>query len=362
MHQQWTLFFSLLLCAVCVCGASASTRYDSSVRLIGEAKGFSESFTLQQAIDELKGGDVPSKGSKAFLKLRFGFSVGHGNHEVGVYQRRETFIKHSQGAADFIYYDKNNIPLPRSAFYPVDIAVNNARFREYQYIYRRALNDKLSLSLGLSALQADDLIKGELHGFVSTDNLFSGLDFSWDALLDYYYREDYLLDRPRVIEPTANGYSTFVALNWQLSPKLKVLLQSQDPFSAIYWKAAPFTRASSTVSNAIGLDKAAVSGNVGYEKIKQRLNPYYLIEAQLTLQPNFYLSARSESLFGREWNYLGYRYQNKANSVFVRTCFETHALELGFSSEYLTIFAGADKFDVKKAHYANLGLSFHVRF
>ncbi len=341
-------------------GLAQGPRFGATV--LGQALAYSESFTLKQVLDDLKGGEKPASGNKAFMKLKAGVEYTDGQHGYGVYVRREALVKHSQGAADFLYLDKNHYVFPDPGYFDIQIDVDDIHFQEYQYRYQWVLNERVTLTPGISLIYADDLIKGRLNGHVSSANAFSGQEFSWDASLDYYYREDLLLDRPNVTEPVGYGYTSHLRLGWQLSPGIDLTAQVQDIVSAIIWQDAPFTQARSQVNGALSLRQPAVAGRVGYERMVQTIDPHISVEASLFLQAGSFFSARSESLFGQEFNYLGYLHRADDGQVLVRACLETHALELALSKQYLQLNIVTDSFDFNRAKHASLNLSAQMHF
>lgn len=335
---------------------------NSTIKFVGSALAYSESFSLKQILDDLEGGEAPLSGNKAFMKLKAGIEYRFDKHQLGIYSRRETLIKHTQGVADFLYLDKNDIPFPDPGFYDIRLDVDDIQFKEFQYAYHWRLDDSITLVTGLSLIYADDLIKGSLNGDMSSENAFSGQEFSWNAYLDYYYREDQLLNRPNVKPPHAYGFSSYFGLDWQPTKNLNVGLQIQDAFSSVYWRNAPFTQARSNVSDAISIRQPAVSGTVGYKRIVQRIDPFLIAEAKLALQSNDYLLLRSESVFGQAFNYLGLEFEREFGSLAFQACLETHALAIALSTDYISVGVASDSLVLRNAHHANLIVELNVAF
>lgn len=332
------------------------------MQLVAQGYYYSESFTLQQILDELEGGSAPSSGNIAFGKLKWGYEFQAANHSLGLFQRRESFIKHSQGTADYLYLDKNDFTFPDPGYFDVALAVDEVQFEEYQYRYRWRLNDQLTITPALSFIYADDLIKGALYGNLSSENAFSGQEFSWDAVLDYAYKEDHLLGRPGVREPEGHGYTSHIKIDWQASQDFKLSLDVQDILSGIYWQAAPFTKAVSQVNDAIEVSQPAVSGTVGYARLVQHLAPHIMLDAFYQLQAGTWLSLRSESLFGQEFNYIGFKQEGAFVDFSVRACLETTALELSAGNEYFGVDLLSDSFAKDQVKQARINVTASLRF
>jgi hypothetical protein len=353
------------LCALTVIAVSLVSPVharDNSLNFVAEAYYYSESFTLKQILDDLEGGEAPSSGNTAFGKLKLGYEFQAANHTIGLYQRRETLVKHSQGAVDYLYLDKNDFTFPDPGYFDVALAVDDVQFDEYQYRYRWRLNEQLTVTPAFSFIYADDLIKGGLYGNLSSENAFSGQEFSWDAELDYAYREDHLLGRPGVRAPEGHGFTSHIKVDWQADQNLQLSLDIQDILSGIYWQDAPFTKAVSQVNDAIAVSQPAVSGTVGYARLVQRLKPHVMLDAFFQLQTGTWLSVRSESLFGEEFNYIGLKQEGALIDVSVRACLETTALELALGNDYLSMYLLTDSFSKGQAKQARVNVSASLRF
>lgn len=158
-------------------------------------------------------------------------------------KRYEYDLRFSESTAEVYGLVKNKKDLPPGRQFGVDlkaaifhaqgirISLNNSFF-----------NNKLQLTTGLSYLESDYYIDGNLTGKVTA---VGKKDYDYNARVNYYYTDDILFDRP-LGGTKGRGFTLDVKAEMELLSNWRTSFKITDLVSRIYWDDLPFTNAVAT--------------------------------------------------------------------------------------------------------------------
>lgn len=272
--------------------ASAPIRADAQgwspyVRI--ESMTYSQPNSIKSALQEWRG--PFSGGTRQWTFNTIESGVETHDWSLGVFYRKDYDLRFSRGTAEAYYLLKNKYPLPIGKHYLLDLSASSFAAKGIRGTWRIEPTDQMKLRLGLSLFTASALIDGALNGdgTALTEN-----SYRYDAAVDYHYSRDYLFKRD-VNPPSGIGASLDFGFTADIQPWLRVRGRVDDLLGRIWWKQAPYTRATAS-SNRESYDTA---GNVhfaplisGYEgtsdRYVQRLSPRFSGQADIgrTGQPN----------------------------------------------------------------------------
>lgn len=198
---------------------------------------YSEAMPIDQWVHDLEG-ELPNEGEEAYSFNRWSLEAKKGPWTVSLEQRLAYHISHSEDALELVHRDKNDLPIPENRVYDIHIDVLQYQSRGVNITRQFQLKPNLNVTAGLSYFHADGLIDGSINGVIAT----SDSDYAGELNVDYFYDEDYLLDR-QVSSPTGHGYGLDLGFDWQINEGNSLSYFSKDAFAEILWSDAPYTRA-----------------------------------------------------------------------------------------------------------------------
>lgn len=236
---------------------------------------FSEPIGLDGVVNRQKA--IGYQGGRQYASIYTESGVRSGHFSISRLYREEYQGRLSDDAADY-YQGMQVHQLDPGRQYDVLLEVSHFKAKGMRIAADFKPAENLSVSLGVSALQASQLQHGQLQGNVTANN--TGNDHDYQATLKYFYDEDHLLARPDVVAPAGEGYSLDLGVNWKPTANLEISANVRDLDGEIDWRNAPFTDATVTSNvKVIGSDgfvliKPGLSGKEVYqESFRQKLKP-----------------------------------------------------------------------------------------
>tara|TARA_R110001583_G_scaffold93998_1_gene237298 strand:- start:8903 stop:10042 length:1140 start_codon:yes stop_codon:yes gene_type:complete len=273
---------------------------DSSVTpyVIVDSFSYSETVSIKSAFDSWKGDSFES-GEHQWTSNWFEVGAQYQHWGIGLLQRYDYSLTFSQQTAEFYWLVANKKNLAEGKKYLLDLQVNAIHSNGLRLSFNDSLTDTFNYRLGLSYLQANYMLEGQLQGDVTTVNQS---DYDYSASVDYAYTEDNLFDR-QVNKPKGQGFSLDFMFDYQLTPVLNWQLQVRDLFARLYWKNSPYTQGTSSSDRKEYDENGYVSidpilkGYEGtrdvyvqkldpkwYSKINYQINDFYDLQGQLRYQ------------------------------------------------------------------------------
>lgn len=215
---------------------------------------------------------------------------------LGYIQRLEVDLNFSKDTAEYYYRTENDLPLEPGKTYQLYLRAQKVQLEGFRFGRNHRFGDNVQLDWGISYLQADDLIDGDIQGDQS------------QLSLDYHYSEDTLLDRV-VDRPDGEGFSIDLSASWEINENTRVSARAEDLVNRIYWRDAPYTTAEASADqntyndDGILVVKPLVTGFEGTDKrytqeldTKLRLDLFHrLNKAELNLT---YMDRSKTQLWG----------------------------------------------------------------
>lgn len=270
---------SLFFCSfLFISTASYAGEYPIQPYFIFDSFSYSETVSIESTLDSWKGDDFES-GERQWTWNWLEVGVQYEHWAVGLVQRYDYDVRFSKQTAEFFWLTKNKKDLPVGKTYALDLQANAIHSSGIRFSFVDNLTDTFNYRLGLSYLQANYSLDGQIEGDATA---ISDSDYDYQGSIDYAYTEDHLFDR-NVQEPTGKGFSLDFMFNYQVTPELHWQLQVRDLFARLYWDSSPYTQ------GYVTSDRKEYDEN-GYVSIDPVLQGYEGIKSTYiqTLQPRWY--------------------------------------------------------------------------
>lgn len=185
----------------------------------------------------------PFYGGKTALthdSIELGFADG--DWRFAVLKRYDHELRFSSDTAEFYYLTTNKLALPPGRVYDLDLDVRHTSSDGFKLGRRFQPRQDLALDVSLAYLRGRKLVEGDLSGYASVIN---NKDYDYAFAVDYFYSKDTLFKRS-VSQPHGDGYSVDLDVSWQATERLRARVTVRDMLARIFWRDAPFTRATAT--------------------------------------------------------------------------------------------------------------------
>lgn len=307
----------------------------------------------------------PTAGEYTLTHNEIATGVAWRGFSIAAFARRDYFFHYSNDVFTLVYLDKNHQKFPSNADYQVALDIQHIYITGTEFAYEYAATPSLSGKITLAYFTAQDLLFGEINGYLQN----SGKRAAGDLLLDYNYTKDVVLRRPLTPPGRGEGESLSLELHWQPLAALTLDLSLADLYGVIHWRQAPFTRVTiSTVRTYVDSDgnthrSPNLSGTQYFRDIDQELPQRNKLRLGYRFNSGWELAAEDESYadlhfprlaahyhWGQDWD-LGLGYDLEA---------EAPHIELG--SPYVKLMLSADTSDAKQARLLAGSLGLQVSF
>jgi hypothetical protein len=292
--------------------------------------------------------------------------VRRGSVSVSGLYREEYANQFSKDTADYYYGDKNRQLVP-NRIYQIDLATSHFQAKGLRLAKIVEPSDKLTLEVGVSALQAFGLQAGHINGQVTA--AASGKDQVYNARINYFYDEDKLNNlspRQGVIPPSGLGYAVDASLHWHITNTVDVTASARDLMGEIQWNNAPFTDAEvQPVKITTGSDgyidyDGGLKGSEGYKsQYTQHLKPK--LDAQVRYRLNQAAAASLSLKHIPEKTIWGIGGEIPlSNGTLTATAWsDSKLLTLGYSHKHIDLSVGMDNPKLAAARVFWLGVGVH---
>lgn len=230
--------------------------------------------------------DKRGDGDDAVAHASFAMGWSGRNVSLSYVQQYSYEIAANKDSADLYHSARNRLDLPTGRRYALNVNASHVRVQGLRLGYRFSAAEHWQLELGLSALEGVDTLNGTVGGDATA---VGEREYDFDAAIDYFYRDDVLLERPREAELSGRGLSIDLLGFWR-GERWAVRGRIDRVFGFIDWRRAQFTQARAT-SNTRQFDEQgfvtfdpALSGVEGVGRFRQRLRPQAAIQIDYTLQ------------------------------------------------------------------------------
>lgn len=246
---------------------------------------YSESVPIKDFENDLKGGQAPELGQHALTYNRIETGFSWRNVELAYWMREDYAFDYSTDTIKIMYWDKNKKRVPDGT-YDVYLKAQHIKADGWRLGYQFDVSTDTSIKLSLNYLQAEDLLYGTIAGHITANK---GDIKGGDLAVGYYYEEDYILDRPKVVPADGTGYSMDVEAKMAFSGGWQLNLNVYDVGGRIHWKDAPFTdgtvASTSTYYDSQGYAhrNPMMRAVEGYRDFAQKLPTHYVLSASKTL-------------------------------------------------------------------------------
>ncbi len=286
--------------------------------------------------------------------------------QLGYLERCDYLLEFSPQTVEFIYLTKNKRPLEIGKEYELYIKALHNCSNGLKLGRKKQLTSTLSANLAISYLHNKALTDGSISGTASV-TAEEDYDFQFDA--DYLYARDPLFDRHLGKEPTGNGYSLDVGLDWQPTEKLSAQLDIIDLTSRMYWDDAPYTTATAT-SETKTYDEdgylhydPAITGFESYKRFEQTWPRKIYLAGQYQWTDKLEILAEHQNFDIQHFTSIGaglwYWQAHHLQGLYNITA---EAVTLRYMWKQLHIELGGDKTEINKVRYFVFQLSYNHAF
>ena len=201
---------------------------------------YSEPVSIESMIQDWGG---PFYGGTTALTHNIA-EIGFGTEswQFSVLTRYDYEMEFSPDTAEFYYLMRNELPLPVGRTYRLDLVARQTVSDGLRVARQFRVAKGFDVNVGLSYLKGRRLTDGTLRGNATA---IGAKDYDYSFLVDYFYSEDKLFDRP-VSSPSGDGYSIDLGAQWQLEERLRATVTLKDFLARILWHDAPYTIATGT--------------------------------------------------------------------------------------------------------------------
>lgn len=267
--------------------SASQAKAELGVYLDVESYSYSEPVSIDMAIEDWHGPDF-ERGDNQWSSNWAEAGVRWKNWSFGYVLRQDYDLRFSEDLSELYWKTENKKSFDVGRSYDVYLKINSFSSEGFRFAFRNHFED-VFYQVGISYLQAQDLMDGELDG---TALATSGSDYDFEAEVLYHYYEDVLFDR-QVIAPDGEGFAIDATVKWENDSHF-LYLQVKDLYGRIYWENAPYTVGvansdNSTVDgNGYIVINPALSGVEGYDdEYVQKLTPRWHGEYDYSLNKYF---------------------------------------------------------------------------
>ena len=345
---------ALVLLTLCWQAQAANTKvyteFDSFTR--------SDPVTINGAFHEWEGKFYGGDQQYSYNWAEIGVREKHWG--LGFLKRLDYQVKYSDKMAETLYLTQNKLDLTTNQDVPLYLDVHHFQGTGVRLSYRNQTSAKFNFEVGLSYLKGERLTEGNARGNLTP---LSQKDYDYTADVDYFYSEDDLFDRI-VSEPQGKGFSFDLKFDYNISERSKLTAKIQDAWAEIYWKNAPFTRATAhSDTKQFDADgyvhiESHLAGIEGQRNYRQTLPA----RTKLSLSHKIGLSTEAEINYWRlpldDGYNLGIGRSWKKNKLSIHYWPELGAVGLGLELGRLSIAITSDKLDFDDARTLGVNITF----
>lgn len=353
--------FSFLI-SLCFASAAFADEADWNFFTLFEAKGYSESFSIESLVDGFDEKDVFfSGGDSLFTQNEFVLGVKKGPWDLSLLARYDLDVAYTPDSAVIVVASERGTALENGP-YDISVDVNEIQSQGLRLGYDWAITDDISVRPRISLMSAHRMTDGMLAGRITLNDE----EVTEGAVsLDYFFTEDLIFER-EVETQTAFGFTTDLIVDWTIDDGFDVSVGLYDIFSEIYWKDRSATVANATTAisrtngNGVLIVRPALQGqNIrknhaqsytrrGEVKATYSLSEKWrLRQSGYLLDDNFLSTSEVGYNFSSDF-YMGANYEWALGGIGLNV--QWKALKLGFA---------VDDLNLSNARYSvlNLGLS-----
>ena len=289
--------------------------------------------------------------------------ISQGPWELGLVARYDYEMRFASDTADFYFHSKNHLPLDPGRRYTIDLEAEHFSATGVRLGYQLTAHPDLTVGLGLTYLNGQQLIDGTLRG---TATALSTNDYDFNLGVDYRYSEDRLFKRS-VSAPNGQGYSVDLRMDWHTGD-LQTHLRITDLLARLYWNNAPYTLATATSatksydSNGYVVIQPTLSGVESNRRFIQKLPLRASFDAQYPLTAD--VSAVGNIYYTRLKTFvqagMGYRLMSGQLQALFNP--DTHAATLRYEQTAWHIGITSDRLQPHAAHTLGLDLALRIPF
>lgn len=306
-------------------------------------------------------------GTVALTRDRVAVMTTHRDWQLSAIARYDLYTEFHRDTAELYYLNANDLALESGRSYKLDLTAFNLSGMQYRLGHVFHLSDHFSVTVGASLLQATLFQDGQLRG-TSFEDTQGNTQFT--STLDYFYTEDKLLARDVDRDVDNYGVSFDLRAQWQATDDLALSLFVDDLFGRVWWRDAPYTKA--TVTSQVqttdqdgGIQfNPVLLGSESSEDYTQTLKAYGELALSYQWQPNWFFEADWQHYDVLDFYNVGFGWGAKQQGPFVRFYYapeiETVATEFGLS--WLQFRLGADDMDIQQARVWDASVALQLGF
>ncbi|MGJ8690926.1 MAG: hypothetical protein ACSHW0_00445 [Thalassotalea sp.] len=346
------VFSIAALSSVAAANQTVFTRVDSY--------SYSEPTPIDSFINKFNG--ELAKGEEAISLNQLELGVQVGNFSFSLLRRYDYLYKFSDDTARFYYQTENDIEFTEQQRYQLALNAKQFDAKGLKLAYDWQISPSLSVVASASYLQANDFYHVKLSGSA----IWQGEDdFSLDAPAQIYSAHNLLLEIPKA-NATGKGFSSDLAVKWQLAQDWQWNLSVKDLWSKINWQDALYSQV-----NRWEVHRLTPNGKLDSRPLlegailnyQQKLPPKwrsklaYQAEYGFTwyadvFYSEFFLHKRIGVLTPKFWG----------NEFALAWHIDTKALELGYAMKYGNIRLMSDSLTREKAKAVAINASLSIPF
>lgn len=320
----------------------------------------SHSFSAPTSIDSLLddfSGDIRS-GDYAFTYNQAEAGVLYKGFIAGYSTRYDYQLRFSEELARIYHAASHDQVLPQGIPQQLRIEASHIRAHGPLLGWQWRVHDSFEFTIKAARLHADRMVDGEAVG---TMTLVAEDEYAGDLQFNLHSSEDLLLEMP-VPDPSGEGYSTDIILEWQANEQWQLHLTLRDAYSKIKWRNILYSDLTANTATLSYDDNGRLHTNPvlsGYQYLTnftQTLPRKFLgrIYYQATAHHGLYVEQyhvptyMSQTVLGYDWlskdrNQLG-MYWNTA----------TRAIGVKLQQQWFSMSVGTDETNPNHAHALDL--------
>lgn len=356
--MRWSPLIAALLCP-------AIQAHNLDIYLRQSSTTVSENTAIKVFLNDLRDQNTdtePGQNAVTFNRVELGF--GYRNLELGYFKREDYALHYTSDTFELFYRDKNRLPIPQDREFDVFLDVQHVKTEGLRLGYQYRATPWLTLRVAVNAMEASDLLYGQLAGQLGRSNG----RVAGELTAAYYYEQDYLLERQVDAVANGRGYSIDWGAHWHWGT-WQAQLEVMDQWGHIRWRDAPYTELAGSSSfiyvdeNGRARRRPVVSGIETYRTLKQPLPRHRRLTVARAITEQVTVTYQWEQYLAVDFNrwLIGYAL---TPSIDIKTGydFSTEALWLGLASRYLSIELASDSRSFERARSLSLNFSAHWQF
>lgn len=327
-----------------------------------EAKGYSESFSIESLVDGIDENDIfRAGGDSIFTQNEFALGVKKGPWALSLLARYDLDVDYTPDSALIVNASERGTPLENG---PYDIAVDAKEIQSQglRLGYEWAITNDITITPRISLVSARQMTDGTLAGRILLDNddVTEG-----ELFVDYFFTNDLIFGRD-IETKTAFGFTTDLIVDWKINEDLDLSVGVYDAFSEIYWKDRTGTIADATTAisridgNGVLIVRPSLRGQnlsenytQSYTRRGEAKATYSLTEKWQIRQSGYLLADNFLSTSEAGYNF--------SSDFYVGANYEWSLGGIGLNAQWkgLSLGFAVDDFNISEARYAalNIGIS-----